>query len=276
MNPIKVVIVDDETLARENIEALIQDDPEVTIVGQCSNGQEAIETVRRQKTDLMFLDVQMPGIDGFEVLARLKSEPRPHVVFITAYDQYAIKAFDVNAMDYLLKPFSRQRFAAALAKAKAMVRSREHERLNERIDIIVNTLQELRGNAAASPVPAEAPPAAPPADSDAATWSGRLLFRSDGEIHVLSPEEIRWIESEGDYVKIHAGPKTKLVRMALVKIMQKLDPAHFVRIHRSTIVNLTHVRKVSPALYGEYTVELAEGARLKVSRTYVHELKSYL
>ncbi|HEY4300878.1 MAG TPA: LytTR family DNA-binding domain-containing protein [Candidatus Didemnitutus sp.] len=274
MNPIKVVIVDDETLARENIEALIQDDPDVTIVGQCANGQEAIDAVRRQAADLMFLDVQMPGIDGFEVLSRLKSEPRPHVVFITAYDQYAIKAFDVNAMDYLLKPFSRQRFAAALAKAKAMVRSREHERLNERIDVIIDTLQELRGGKAAG-VAASAP-AAIPAETDATTWSGRLLFRSDGEIHVLSPEEIRWIESEGDYVKVHAGPKTKLVRMALVKIMQKLDPAHFVRIHRSTIVNLTHVRKVSPALYGEYTVELAEGARLKVSRTYVHELKSYL
>ncbi|HVU18067.1 MAG TPA: LytTR family DNA-binding domain-containing protein [Candidatus Didemnitutus sp.] len=275
MNPIKVVIVDDETLARENIEALIQDDPEVTIVGQCANGQEAIDAVRRQRTDLVFLDVQMPGLDGFEVLSRLKSEPRPHVVFITAYDQYAIKAFDVNAMDYLLKPFSRQRFATALAKAKAMVRSKEHERLNERIDVIINTLQELRGTPSGAAA-TETPPASPPADSDAATWSGRLLFRSDGEIHVLSPEEIRWIESEGDYVKIHAGPKTKLVRMALVKIMQKLDPAHFVRIHRSTIVNLTHVRKVSPALYGEYTVELAEGARLKVSRTYVHELKSYL
>jgi two-component system LytT family response regulator len=274
MKPIKVIIVDDETLARENLEALVQGDPEVAVVGQCANGQQAIDAIRKQRADLMFLDV-----DGFEVLARLRDEAKPHVVFVTAYDQYAIKAFDVNAVDYLLKPFSRQRFALALAKAKAVVRSQEQDQLNNRMDVILNTLQELRGAAVPAVAPLGAvPDAAPPTEpgADAATWSGRLLFRSDGEIHVLSPEEIRWIESEGDYVKIHAGPKTKLVRMALVKIMQKLDPAHFVRIHRSTIVNLTHVRKVSPALYGEYTVELAEGARLKVSRTYVHELKAYL
>lgn len=276
MNPIKVLIVDDETLARENIEALVQDDPEVAIVGQCSNGQQAVDAIRKQKTDLVFLDVQMPGLDGFDVLSRLQPESRPHVVFITAYDQYAIQAFDVNAVDYLLKPFSRQRFAAALAKAKAMVRSGSEDRLNDRMDLIISTLKELRvPGTPAAPAPAPAP-AVEAEEPDSATWSGRLLFRSDGEIHVLSPEEIRWIESEGDYVKVHAGPKTKLVRMALVKIMQKLDPAHFVRIHRSTIVNLTHVRKVSPALYGEYTVELAEGARLKVSRTYVHALKAYL
>jgi two-component system LytT family response regulator len=275
MNPINVLIVDDETLARENIEALVQDDPEVAIVGQCSNGQQAVDAIRKQKTDLVFLDVQMPGLDGFEVLSRLQPNSRPHVVFITAYDQYAIKAFDVNAVDYLLKPFSRQRFAAALAKAKAVVRNGTEERLNERMDVIISTLQEIRGAGAPAAATAPATPVEE-AEPDSATWSGRLLFRSDGEIHVLSPEEIRWIESEGDYVKIHAGPKTKLVRMALVKIMQKLDPAHFVRIHRSTIVNLTHVRKVSPALYGEYTVELAEGARLKVSRTYVHALKAYL
>jgi two-component system LytT family response regulator len=274
MNSIKVMIVDDEMLARENIEALMQDDPEISIVGRCGNGQQAVDAIRKQKTDLLFLDVQMPGFDGFEVLSRIGAEGRPHVVFVTAYDQYAIKAFDVNAVDYLLKPFTRQRFAVALAKAKTMVRSRDQGKLNERMDAILNTLQEMRGTQAA-PLPTPLPATAEP-DGESSTWSGRLLFRSDGEIHVLGPEEIRWIESEGDYVKIHAGPKTKLVRMALVKIMQKLDSAHFVRIHRSTIVNLAHVRKVSPALYGEYTVELAEGARLKVSRTYVHALKAYL
>jgi len=271
MNPIKTMIVDDEILARENIEALIQDDPDVSIVGRCTNGEQAVEALRRQKPDLLFLDVQMPGCDGFEVLARVRPDERPHVVFITAYDQYAIRAFEVNAVDYLLKPFSRQRFAAALARAKTAVRGQQQGRLKERMDAILNTLQEMRGTL---PATDSARPAVP--EGEASGWSGRLLFRSDGEIHVLSPEEIRWIESEGDYVKVHAGPKTKLVRMALVRILKKLDPAQFVRVHRSTIVNLGHVRKVSPALYGEYTVELADGTKLKVSRTYVHALKAFL
>jgi two-component system LytT family response regulator len=180
----------------------------------------------------------------------------------------------VNAVDYLLKPFSRQRFAAALAKAKGTIRSKERRNLADRVETILSTLQQMQAGQPAAAAVAE--PATTEAEVEPTTWGGRLLFRADGEIHVISPEEIRWIESEGDYVKIHAGPKTKLVRMSLVKVLQKLNPDHFVRIHRSTIVNLAHVRKVSPALYGEYTVELAEGERLKVSRTYVHGLKAYL
>ncbi len=273
MDSIKAIIVDDEVLARENIEALLQNDPEVAIVAQCANGQQTLEAVRKLKPDLIFLDVQMPGLDGFDVLGRLGANA-PHVVFITAYDQYAIKAFEVNAIDYLLKPFSRQRFAAALAKAKSTVRSRERRNLGEQVEAILSTLHQMQ--AGHPPQAAAAEEAAAEVESESSTWGGRLLFRADGEIHVISPEEIRWIESEGDYVKIHAGAKTKLVRMSLVKVLQKLNPDHFVRIHRSTIVNLAHVRKVSPALYGEYTVELAEGERLKVSRTYVHGLKAYL
>jgi two-component system LytT family response regulator len=261
-------------LARENIEALLQGDTDITIVAQCANGQQTLEAVRKHKPDLLFLDVQMPGLDGFDVLGRLGANA-PHVVFITAYDQYAIKAFEVNAVDYLLKPFSRQRFADALAKAKKIIRGSERHSLSERVEAILSTLQQMQAGQAPTAVAA---PAAEPVEpeNESSTWGGRLLFRADGEIHVISPDEIRWVESEGDYVKVHAGAKTKLVRMSLVKVLQKLNPDHFVRIHRSTIVNLAHVRKVSPALYGEYTVELAEGERLKVSRTYVHGLKAYL
>jgi two-component system LytT family response regulator len=270
MDPIKTIIVDDEVLARENIEALLQNDSDVAIVAQCANGQQTLEAVRKHKPDLLFLDVQMPGLDGFDVLGRLGANA-PYVIFITAYDQYAIKAFEVNAVDYLLKPFSRQRFAAALTKAKGAIRSHERRNLADRVETILSTLQQMQVGQ-----PAAAVAETTEVETESTTWGGRLLFRADGEIHVISPEEIRWIESEGDYVKIHAGPKTKLVRMSLVKVLQKLNPEHFVRIHRSTIVNLAHVRKVSPALYGEYTVELAEGERLKVSRTYVHGLKAYL
>jgi two-component system LytT family response regulator len=282
-DPLKAIIVDDEILARESIEALLQYDHEISVVAQCANGEQTLEAVRNHKPDLLFLDVQMPGADGFEVLSRLPAENRPRVIFITAYDQYAIKAFEVNAVDYLLKPFSRQRFVAAVSKAKAALRHNVPSDLAGRVEAILHALEDVKkvmanggsatpwaAPAAVATVPAPEPPA------DPAAWKRRLLFRSDGEIHVIEPQEIRWIESEGDYVKIHAGAKTKLVRMALVKILQKLDSAHFVRIHRSAIVNLVHVRKVSPALYGEYTVELAEGVRLKVSRTYVHALKAYL
>lgn len=275
MDSIKAIIVDDEVLARENIEALLQNDTDVTVVAQCSNGQQTLDAVKKHKPDLLFLDVQMPGLDGFDILGRLGAAA-PYVIFITAYDQYAIKAFEVNAVDYLLKPFSRQRFAAALAKAKSAVRSHERRNLSDRVETILNTLQQMQAGQPAAAVAAATDEGAAEVESESTTWGGRLLFRADGEIHVISPEEIRWIESEGDYVKIHAGPKTKLVRMSLVKVLQKLNPEHFVRIHRSTIVNLAHVRKVSPALYGEYTVELAEGERLKVSRTYVHGLKAYL
>jgi two-component system LytT family response regulator len=275
MDSIKAIIVDDEVLARENIEALLQNDADVSIVAQCSNGQQTLDAVKKHKPDLLFLDVQMPGLDGFDILGRIGANA-PYVIFITAYDQYAIKAFEVNAVDYLLKPFSRQRFAAALSKAKNAVRSHERRNLSDRVEAILSTLHQMQAGQSAPTATTIPEVAAGEVETESATWGGRLLFRADGEIHVISPEEIRWIESEGDYVKIHAGPKTKLVRMSLVKVLQKLNPEHFVRIHQSTIVNLAHVRKVSPALYGEYTVELAEGERLKVSRTYVHGLKAYL
>jgi len=261
---IRTMIVDDEVLARENVEALLQDDPEIQIVAQCSNGAQAVEAIKQHRPELLFLDVQMPGMSGFDVLAKLPAALLPQVVFVTAYDHFALQAFDVQAVDYVLKPFNRVRFAGALARAKAATRDHDRQNLSRRLDEVMGALQRLRAGT-------ETAPAVKAREND-----GRLFIRCDGEIHVMAPEDILWIESDGDYVRLHVTDKSRFVRMSLLKMMEKLDPAHFVRIHRSTIVNLKHMRKASPALYGEYTVELTNGARLKVSRTFVHDLKAHL
>lgn len=261
------MIVDDEVLARQNVEALLRPDPDIVIVAQCNNGPQAIEAIKQHQPDLLFLDVQMPGMTGFEVLKKLPAAMTPQVIFVTAYDHFALQAFEVQAVDYLLKPFNRARFAEALTRAKGAVRSQDKRDFSKRLDEVMAALQKLRAGA-----PADGPVAATkPRESD-----GRLFIRCDGEIHMMAPEDILWIESDGDYVRLHLGDKSRFVRMSLLKMMEKLDPAHFVRIHRSTIINLRHMKKASAALYGEYTVELTNGARLKVSRTFVHDLKAHL
>ncbi|MDI1320474.1 MAG: LytTR family DNA-binding domain-containing protein [bacterium] len=259
---IRTLIVDDEVLARDNVESLLRPDPEIQIVAQCSNGPQALEAIKQHQPDLLFLDVQMPGMTGFDVLAKLPAKLLPHVVFVTAYDHFALRAFEVQAVDYVLKPFNRARFAEALARAKAAVRDHDRSGLARRLDEVMAAMQRLREGVEATPKPREN--------------DGRLFIRCDGEIHVMAPEDILWIESDGDYVRLHVTDKARFVRMSLHRMMEKLDPAHFVRIHRSTIVNLRHMKKASPALYGEYTVELTNGAKLKVSRTFVHDLKAHL
>ncbi|WP_438481054.1 LytR/AlgR family response regulator transcription factor [Oleiharenicola lentus] len=265
---IRTLIIDDEVLARENVAVLLQADSEIEIIGQCGTGPQAVEAIKKQRPDLVFLDVQMPGMTGFDVLGKLPSDLLPQVVFVTAYDHFALQAFEVQAVDYVLKPFNRARFAEALNRAKTAVRSLDRNSLSQRLDEVIAAMQRLREGATQSDSSA---PATKPRESD-----GRLFIRCDGEIHVMAPEDILWIESDGDYVRLHVTDKSRFVRMSLHKMMEKLDPAHFVRIHRSTIVNLRHMRKASPALYGEYTVELTNGTKLKVSRTFVHDLKAHL
>lgn len=259
---IRTLIVDDEVLARENVEALLRSDPEIQIVAQCGTGAQAVEAIKQHQPDLLFLDVQMPGMTGFDVLGKVPAKLLPHVVFVTAYDHFALRAFEVQAVDYVLKPFNRARFAEALTRAKAAVRDHDRQGLARRLDEVMAAMQRLRADAEAAPKPREG--------------DGRLFIRCDGEIHVMAPEDILWIESDGDYVRLHSTDKPRFVRMSLHRMLEKLDPAHFVRIHRSTIVNLRHMKKASPALYGEYTVELTNGAKLKVSRTFVHDLKAHL
>lgn len=263
---IRTVIVDDEVLARENVLSLLGDDPEIEVVAQSNNGEQAVAAIVEHKPDLVFLDVQMPGMSGFDVLAKLPLETMPQVVFVTAYDHFALQAFEVQAVDYLLKPFDRARFAAALSRAKATVRLQDRAIFSRRLDDILDSLGRLKVESESS----KATVSRTPLEDD------RLFIRCDGEIIVVSPDEIHWVESDGDYVRLHMADRARFVRMPLLKMMAKLPTQHFVQIHRSTVVNLRHMRKASTAPFGEYTVELTNGTKLKVTRTFVHNLKAHL
>lgn len=270
MNRIKALVVDDESLAREDLAALLRADAELEVVACCGDGDAALRELERQPVELLFLDIQMPGLTGFDVLTRLPAARRPHVVFVTAYNEFALRAFEVGAVDYLSKPFTRQRLKETLQRAKTVLRQEDRAELLSRIDGVMAELQRLR--ALSDPAGAPAAPAAP-----AETQSdGRLLFRVDGELHVCQPADLRWVETVGDYVKLHLPDKARLVRMTMLNLMQKLNSRQFVRIHRSTTVNLAHVRKVVPSQYGEYIVELHDGTKLKVSRTYMANLRAAL
>lgn len=258
---IRTLIADDEPTACRGVRLLLGHDPEIEIVAEASDGVMAAELIQRLRPDLVLLDVQMPRCDGFEVLARLDQAQLPVVVFVTAYDEHALRAFEVNAVDYLLKPYEDGRFAAAVMRAKQEVRRRHTEAMNVRL---VQLLEYLRQNAAEL--------AAPPA-----TGGGdRILVKSSGEIFFLKAEEIDWIEAEGDYMKFHVAGRSHLMRETMQRLEARLDSRRFVRIHRSTIVNIDRVRKLSPSFAGEYVVMLHDGTKLKLSRGYHDRLAAHL
>jgi len=230
---IHTLIVDDEPMARANIAALLARDPEISVVGECGSGTQAIEAVRESKPSLLFLDVQMPGCDGFDVLERLGGDAPAAVVFVTAYDKYAIQAFDVEALDYLLKPFDDARFFSALVKAKAHL----HQRT-----------AELPG-------------------------MHRLIVKSAGRVVFLQTAEVDWIEAADYYACLHAGGRTHLVRRSMSDLERDLDPKMFCRTHRSSIVNIARVRELRLDSNGECEVALNDGKKLKVSRCYREQLQ---
>ncbi|HVS54342.1 MAG TPA: LytTR family DNA-binding domain-containing protein [Opitutaceae bacterium] len=248
---IRAIIVDDEPTARRGVRLLLERDRGVDIVGEASGGIEAVELIRREKPDLAFLDVQMPGGDGFEVLSRVGAAALPAVVFVTAYDEHALRAFEVNAVDYLLKPYDDARFEAALQRAKEQIRRRQADAVNARLAQLLDYLQQNEN----APAPADG-------------VADRILIKSSGEIFFLKPEEIDWIEADGDYMKFHVGGRAHLMRETMARLEARLDPKRFVRIHRSTIVNLDRLRKLSPSFAGEYAVVLHDGTKLKLSRGY--------
>ncbi|HVU26022.1 MAG TPA: LytTR family DNA-binding domain-containing protein [Opitutus sp.] len=258
LDRIRTIIVDDEPAARRGVRLLLERDPEIELAGEAASGTEAVELVARTRPELAFLDVQMPGFDGFELLGCLQPAETPVVVFVTAYDEHALRAFEVNAVDYLLKPFDDARFAAALARAKHAVRRRPVEMVDARLSQLLSYLKN---------VPAAA---APPENSE------RILVKSSGEIFFLKADEIDWIEAEGDYMKFHVGGKTHLMRETMARLEARLDTKKFVRIHRSTIVNIDRMRKLSPSFAGEYAVVLHDGTKLKLSRGYHERIAALL
>ena len=250
---IRALVVDDEPLAREGIAELLSADPEVEVVGTCASGREAVETIRRLSPSLVFLDVQMPDIDGFEVLESMPDSP-PVVVFVTAYDQYALRAFEMHAVDYLLKPFDDERFDKAVRRAKTQVRQEKADSLSRRLLALLET---YRG--AGIPSPGEGGGEGP--------YLTRLAIRSSGRVVFLRTEEIDWIGAADYYVELHAGGKAHLLREPMARLEEKLDPQRFLRIHRSAIINVDRVREVRTSPLGERFVLLADGTKLKLSRS---------
>ncbi len=250
---LRVVIADDEPNARAALRLLLGRHPEVELVAECADGAAAVAAVRRHRPQLLFLDVQMPELDGFGVLAELAAEETPAVVFVTAYDAHALRAFEVQALDYLLKPFSDPRFEQALARARREIAEHGLAALARRIRGLVGG----RGG----------PPAAAVSSSPATTaGASRLLVTGTGRTVVVAVDSIDWIEAADYCVRLHAGKRTHLLRRPLSELERELDGTRFVRIHRSTIVNVERIRQVRPQAKGDAWVDLADGTELRVSR----------
>lgn len=271
MEAIRTLIVDDEPAARAGMRQLLAGDPEVVVTGECSNGREAVAAIQEDTPDLVFLDIQIPELDGFAVLRTIGIDGAPPVVFVTAYDQYALQAFEVHAIDYLLKPFSDDRFRASLARAKAEVRHGRVADLSRRLAALLETYGAHP--AALSPAPPSPTPSPAPSPSG---YLERLVIKAAGKVTLLRTSEIEWIDADGDYVRIHVGKTSHLLRETMTRLEAQLDPARFVRIHRSTIVNLERVKELQPFFRGEYVLVLTGGATLKLSRGYRAKLEARL
>ena len=251
---IRVVIVDDEGPARSRIRQLLKNEAAVELVADCSNGRQAVEVVRREKPDLMFLDVQMPGLTGLEVCETLAKAdvPLPLVIFVTAYDQYALKAFDVHALDYLLKPFDRERFQRALSHAREQLAHLKAGGPDPRLTAL---LEDLRAGT---------------------KRPDRLVFKENGRVIFLQTQTIDWIEADGNYVRLHAGTESHYVRETLAGMEAQLPADGFMRISRSLLVNLDRVKELQPLFYGDYVVILRDGSKLNMTRNYRDRLESIL
>jgi two-component system LytT family response regulator len=245
---IKTIIVDDVELARERINMLL-DDIEIEVVAECENGREAIEAIRDLKPDLVFLDVQMPKINGFEVIETIGAEKMPTVIFVTAYDEFALRAFEVNAIDYLLKPFDEERLAKAVARAKREIKKQEPP------DGIEEKLRNLLKEVKTEP-----------------QYLRRIPVKTSRGTTLVLTEEIDWVASSGHYLELHAGRETHLIREKLSQLETKLDPKDFMRIHRSTIVNLDRIKSFHPLFNGDQIIILKDGRELNLSRTYYDKL----
>lgn len=266
---IKTLVVDDEPLARRNLRVLLEADPEVELIGEASGGAEALALISEHSPDLVFLDVQMPELDGFGVLERLEAEKLPVVIFVTAFDKYALKAFDFHALDYLLKPFDDTRFEKALARAKQQLAQRELKDLSRRLI----SLLEDHGGAPRGVEGAAAPPDSP---DKPARYQTRFLIKSAGRVSFIRADEIDWIEAEDYYVKLHVKGRGHLLRETMNDIETRLDPEVFVRVHRSSIVNLERVRELQQLFGGDYAVVLHDGTQLKLSRARRERVESLL
>ena len=241
---IKTLIVDDEPLARERVRRFLREETDVEIIGECGDGAQAIKTIKQLKPDLVFLDIQMPEKNGFEVIKSLDSKSVPQIIFVTAYDQYALKAFDVHALDYLLKPFNRERLMRAVSRAREQIENKNRGQIDERLAALIADLRSEK------------------------KYLERLIVKSVGRVFFLKTDEIDWIEAAGNYLKIHVGRESHLIRETMHGIEAKLNPEKFLRIHRSTVVNIDSIKELHPMFSGDYAVILRNGTEITLSRSY--------
>ena len=274
MTKIRTVVVDDEPMARERIVGLLNQEKDIEVVGEYADGTQAVSAIQQQHPDLVFLDVQMPACDGFGVIQQLGPEQVPAVVFVTAYDEYALKAFEVHAIDYLLKPFGRDRFQETLKHARSSLDRQRAGDLGRRLLALVGppspdgTVPRFGGTGPRA--------SAGPAAYREGLKLDRLVVKSGGRVFFLRTEDIDWIEAAGNYVRLHMGVESHLFRETMNNIEARLDTARFVRVHRSRIVNTDRIKELQPASTGEYVVLLHTGARLPLSRGYRDKLQEQL
>lgn len=246
---IRALVVDDESLVRNRIRRYLHEDPDIEIVGECADGIAAVAALRDTRPDLLFLDIQMPGSNGFQVIESIGLDLVPVTIFITAHDQFALKAFEAQALDYLLKPFGKERFQKAVARARTFLQGNQKAGLQDRTVGLIPIMTQLKA---------------------------RLAVKSDGRMLFLRFDEIDWVEAFGDYVNLHVGQQKHLVRARMIEMEKKLPPDRFCRIHRSSIVNLDSIKELLPFLGGQTVVFLKNGDRLTVSRDSSQKLRHLL
>ncbi|MGA2749342.1 MAG: LytTR family DNA-binding domain-containing protein [Verrucomicrobiota bacterium] len=245
---IRTLIVDDEELARSRLRQLLHDEPDIEIIGECADGQGAVSTIQETKPDLIFLDIQIPELDGFGVVQAIGTDCAPVVVFVTAHDKFALRAFEIHAVDYLLKPFDRERFQQALRRAMERVMHREDREIIERQAALIAELKSPKA-------------------------TDRLAVKSGGRIVWMKLDEVDWISSADNYAELHVGPKSHLLRETLASLETRLAPDKFVRISRSVIVNLGRIEELKRLFYGGYELTLQGGTKLTLSRRYRDKLR---
>ncbi|MGB9181405.1 MAG: response regulator [Pyrinomonadaceae bacterium] len=255
---IRVLVVDDEPIARRGLRLYLRDEPDVEIIGECANGRAAVAAIRERQPDLIFLDVQMPLMDGFGVVEEVGAERSPVIVFVTAYDEHALRAFEAGALDYLLKPFHQDRLKKTLARVRGYI---NHPNRDEYTHQLIALLQDLKSRELSKDQPKRLE---------------RVAIKESGRLFFLSVDEIDWVESEGNYVRLHTGRATHLLRETMDGMEARLSGNNFVRLRRSTLANATHIKELQPLFNSEYRIILRDGTRLTSSRRYRKNLDALL
>jgi two-component system LytT family response regulator len=265
--PLRVLVVDDERLPRQRLLRLLEEIPNTMCVGECENGRTAVDAIESLLPDLVLLDVRMPGMGGLDV-ARALTGHVPFIIFVTAFDEYALSAFEVHAIDYLLKPVERERFVAAIERARALVANTTAAQRHERLLALLQGEPALASDADGRPELGDASAPVSSGAGDQTTFPRRFLVKGDGQMYFVAVDDIDWVEAYGNYVRLHVGKGVHLIRETLGNIERKLDPGRFARVHRSSIVNLDRVARMDLWGAGDYVVLLKDGTKLKLSRWY--------